>query len=123
MNKNGIGYYIIVVGIMYIVSAIILCISAGIIWKAEAPASAVSAAVIVTYIVSNFAGGFLAGKKAGKHRFVWGIIVSAIYFVIIILCSVWVMDSKIEFRPQIIGNALICIVSGMFGGMFAIHDK
>ena len=117
--KKSVYYYFAVIGIMYILSALILCIAAGLIWKTHGSESAVSVSVIIAYILSNFAGGYLAGKKAEKHKFIWGIAVSVIYFTIIILAGVWFMDCRLSVNPQVVGNALICVVSGMFGGMFA----
>ena len=117
--KKSIYYYFAVISIMYILSALILCIAAALIWKTHASEGAVSASVVMAYIISNFAGGFLAGKKAEKHKFIWGIVISVIYFAIILIAGVWFMDCRISVNPRITGNALICIVSGMFGGMLA----
>ena len=117
--KKNIYYYLVVIGIMYIISALVLCIASAIIWKTKASVGAVSLSVVLAYILSNFIGGFHTGKKAQKHRFLWGMAVSAIYFVIIVLIGVWFMDSKVSVNTHLVGNALICIVSGMFGGMFA----
>lgn len=117
-KKNILNYAIILAG-MFIASAAMLAAMSAIIWKTGAGAGAVSGCVIVVYILSNFIGGFVAGKKAGQHKFLWGIAVSIMYFAIIVLAGIWIMGNKPGVNQEVVTGALICIVSGMFGGMLA----
>lgn len=117
-KKSAINYVIILSG-MFICSAVLLAIMSIIIWKTNAGAGAASGCITVVYIISNFAGGFIAGKKSGKYKFLWGIAVSAAYFAIIVVAGVWFMGNALAVNPEIITGAMICIISGMFGGMLA----
>ena len=117
-KKNILNYAIILAG-MFIASAAMLAAMSAVIWKTGAGAGAVSGCVIIVYIISNFIGGFVAGKKAGQHKFLWGIAVSIMYFAIIVLAGIWIMGNKPGVNQEVVTGALICIVSGMFGGMLA----
>ncbi len=117
-KKNFVNYGIVLAG-MFILSAVLLAVMSAFIWKTEAGAGAVSGCVIAVYIISNFIGGFVAGKKAGQHKFLWGIAVSIMYFAIIVLAGIWIMGNKPGVNQEVVTGALICIVSGMFGGMLA----
>ncbi len=117
-KKNILNYAIILAG-MFIASAAMLAAMSAVIWKTGAGAGAVSGCVIIVYILSNFIGGFMAGKKAGKHKFLWGIAVSVVYFAVIFVAGIWFMGNEPVVRPEVITGAMICIISGMFGGMIA----
>lgn len=119
MDRKNIVNYVIVLAGMFILSAILLAIMAAVIWKTDAGAGAVSGCVIAVYIITNFIGGFVAGKRAGKHKFLWGIATGAVYFAVILLVGIWFMGSEINGSSEMITSAMICIISGMFGGMIA----
>lgn len=119
MGKKNILNYVIILAGMFILSAILLAVMSAVIWKTGAGAGAVSGCVIIVYILSNFIGGFVAGKQAGKHKFLWGIAVSVVYFSVIFVAGIWFMGNKPGLNPEVITGALVCLVSGMFGGMLA----
>lgn len=119
MNKKTTINYIITLSGMFIISALLLAVMSSVIWKTGAGAKTVGGCVTAVYIISNFIGGFMAGRKAGKHKFLWGIAVSAAYFAVIVLAGVWFMGNSPAVSPEIITGGMICIISGMFGGMLA----
>ena len=119
MEKKNIRNYVIILAGMFIFSAVMLAVMSAVIWKTGAGASAVSGCVIAVYILSNFIGGFVAGKQAGKHKFLWGIAVSVVYFAVIFVAGIWLIGSEPGANREVITGALICIISGMFGGMLA----
>lgn len=119
MEKKNILNYVIVLAVMFILSAVMLAVMSAVIWKTGAGAGAVSGCIIAVYVISNFIGGFMAGKKAGRHKFLWGIATSAAYFGIIVLAGVWFMGSSPAGNTEMVTGALVCIIAGMFGGMLA----
>lgn len=119
MDKKNVINYVIILSGMFIVSALLLVVMSVVIWKTGAGAGVVGGCITVVYIISNFFGGFMAGRKASKHKFIWGITVSAAYFAVIVLAGVWFMGNKLAVSPEIITGAMICVISGMFGGMLA----
>lgn len=119
MKQSAIGSFVAILGGMYLLSAILLALSAAILWKMDAGSGAVSGAVIVIYIIVNFLGGFLLGGLRGQHKFFWGSFLGICYFVILLLIGIWGMGTEIEGNPWLVSGALVCAVTGMLGGMLA----
>ena len=100
-----------------ILTTVILFVSSGIIWKYAYDEKAISAVVTGTYIVVNILGGTIAGKLFKKNKFLWGLAAGVIYFSVLLLFGIVIFKTGTP-GINVIGNALICAVSGMTGGMF-----
>lgn len=100
-----------------ILTTVILFVSSGIIWKYAYDEKAISAVVTGTYIVVNILGGIIAGKLFKKNKFLWGLAAGVIYFSVLLLFGIVIFKTGTP-GINIVGNALICAVSGMTGGMF-----
>lgn len=72
-------------------------------------------AVIIVYAVACFAAGFYNGHKLKQRRFIWGILGGIFYFLILLVISMVAGQGK--WHTGILTTALICLGSGMFGGM------
>ena len=72
-------------------------------------------AVVVVYVVSCFAAGFYNGRRVKHKRFVWGIIGGLLYFIILLIMTM--AQGGVQYRASVLTTALICLGSGMFGGM------
>ena len=100
-----------------ILTTVILFVSSGIIWKYAYDEKAISAVVTGTYIVVNILGGIIAGKLIKKNKFLWGLAAGVIYFSVLLLFGIVIFKTGTP-GINVVGNALICAVSGMTGGMF-----
>lgn len=100
-----------------ILTTVILFVSSGIIWKYAYDEKAISAVVTGTYIVVNILGGIIAGKLFKKNKFLWGLAAGVIYFLVLLLFGIVIFKTGTP-GINVVGNALICAVSGMTGGMF-----
>ena len=98
-------------------TTVILFVSSGIIWKYAYDEKAISAVVTGTYIVVNILGGIIAGKLFKKNKFLWGLAAGVIYFSVLLLFGIVIFKTGTP-GINVIGNALLCAVSGMTGGMF-----
>ena len=98
-------------------TTVILFVSSGIIWKYAYDEKAISAVVTGTYIVVNILGGIIAGKLFKKNKFLWGLAAGVIYFPVLLLFGIVIFKTGTP-GINVVGNALICAVSGMTGGMF-----
>lgn len=98
-------------------TTVILFVSSGIIWKYAYDEKAISAVVTGTYIVVNILGGIIAGKLFKKNKFLWGLAAGVIYFSVLLLFGIVIFKTGPP-GINVVGNALICAVSGMTGGMF-----
>ena len=121
--KNKIGNFFIILGIMFLYSLLMLGILTLIIWKMDGGSNVLSVGVIVIYILSNALGGFLVGKMMGQQKFFWGVVIGAAYFLVLFLIGVGLMQTKVNGNMQIISGAMVCVISGMLGGMVAPGGK
>ena len=121
--KNKIGNFFIILGIMFLCSLLMLGILTLIIWKMDGGSNVLSVGVIVIYILSNALGGFLVGKMMGQQKFFWVVVIGAAYFLVLFLIGVGLMQTKVNGNMQIISGAMVCVISGMLGGMVAPGGK
>lgn len=103
----------------YIVTAVILLLLSFILYKVQIPSGVVSVGVILAYILSTFVGGFFIGKKVEARKFIWGIAVGAIYFLIIILISIVLNKAAFGSAGSIVTVLGMCLLGGMLGGMIS----
>lgn len=102
---------------MYIVTGILLVILAGLLYKMQLSESVVSAGIVVVYVVSGFLGGFLAGKTMKTRKFLWGIVLGACYFLILIVGSIAFHHGIGMDISRFFTTLILCIASSMIGGM------
>ena len=79
----------------------------------------VAAGVMVIYLLSCFLGGFLLGKGVGKNKFLWGVILGAVYFVLLMILSAAAGSGSFGGSGRIFSTFLLCCAGGMAGGMLA----
>ena len=101
----------------YFITGIMLLLLAMLLYKFRVSDGFVTAGIVVTYIVSTFLTGFLAGKRMEHQKYLWGLCIGGLYFVVLAVVSLLVRQSF----EQILGNfpftLFICLASGMLGGM------
>lgn len=100
-------------------SALLLAVAAGILWKMNADAKAVSGTVVVVYVIVNFLGGFLIGRIQGKQKLFWGCALGLCYFAVLLLAGIWLLGTELNGNSWIFSGLMICAVTGMLGGMLA----
>ena len=96
-----------ILGIMFICSMLLLGMITVIVWKMDGGSNILSIGVILTYILSNILGGFLVGRMMGRQKFFWGVIIGAVYFLILLVAGVVLMDTKISGNMQIVSSAMM----------------
>lgn len=117
VKKSGLFHVLKGVIVSYIVTLIFLGGLTFILWKMHASEGFLQGGITVTYIVSCFLGGFLAGKLAKEKRFLWGLAVGAIYFVVLLIFSLIMGQGEEMQVGHMAWVALLCAGSGMLGGM------
>lgn len=103
----------------YIVTGILLFILTFLLYKFEWDEQMVTAGIIVIYVVSSFVGGFILGKLRKSRKFLWGLIMGLLYFVLLFLISFGVYRSFSGNGTNLITTLLLCAGGGMLGGMLA----
>ena len=103
----------------YIVTAVLLFLLAGLLYKLNLGEKTVSAGIVAIYITSTLAGGLFLGKKIKTKRFLWGLCIGAVYFLLLIIISFGVYRT-IDTTVMNLGNTfLLCAGGGMLGGMIS----
>lgn len=75
--------------------------------------------VYITYVLSNFIGGFIFGKIAGRRKYLFGMLVGAVYFLILVLISLIALKGGNIFTTDFLLALLACVGGGMLGGMIS----
>ena len=79
----------------------------------------VSICIIAIYIIVTFLAGFLAGKREGSRKFLWGLLMGGLYFIILIIVSLIVNHGMKDISGNFFTVLLLCCGSGMLGGMIS----
>ena len=103
----------------YIVTAFMLLLLSLLMLKLDLPGAVISGGVNLAYILSTFVGGFFVGKKLEQKKFLWGLVMGVLYFLVLMLVCL-MMNSN---TPLPLGGLftvlMICGLSGRFGGMIS----
>lgn len=102
-----------------VVSMVILLILAFVMLKLQPDTEKLELGIMLVYGLSCFCGGWYSGRKMGRRKYLWGLIVGVLYFVL--LFAVSGMSDK-EVRPELVHSLtalVLCGAGGMLGGMVA----
>ncbi|MCM1049706.1 MAG: TIGR04086 family membrane protein [Clostridiales bacterium] len=103
----------------YILTAGLLLLLALMLYRFGLSEKVVSICIILIYIAVTFLAGFIAGKRAGEKKFIWGLVMGCIYFLILMAVSLIVNRGIEEPISRILTVFLMCSGSGMLGGMLS----
>ena len=105
--------------ISYVISAASLLVLAGLLYWLDIGEAHIQIGVIAAYIASCVIGGFYVGRKMKKRDFLWGLIVGVLYYSIHIAAVIAVEGVQPERIVPGTALALLCMGSGMLGGMLS----
>ena len=101
----------------YVMTGILLLILTVLLCKAGLSEENINAGIILTYVISTFSGGFVIGKLAGVKKFLWGLLLGIMYFVLLLLISLGIYHSLQSDMMNLVTTFLLCAGGGMLGGM------
>lgn len=101
----------------YVMTGILLLILTVLLYKAGLSEENINAGIILTYVISTFSGGFVIGKLAGVKKFLWGLLLGIMYFVLLLLISLGIYHSLQSDMMNLVTTFLLCVGGGMLGGM------
>lgn len=117
IKGKEIGRAFKVLGLAYVISAAMLLALAYLVFRFGISETVVSIGIVLVYIVSCLAAGFLMGKLQKSRKFLWGLFMGAMYFVVLLIltgfCGKDVSDVATDFGYTM----FLCLGSGMLGGM------
>lgn len=105
--------------VSYLLTAGLLLFLALMLYRFGLSEKIVSICIIVIYIAVTFLAGFIAGKRAGEKKFLWGLAMGCIYFLILTAVSLIVNRGMEDAMSSLVTVFLLCGGSGMLGGMFS----
>jgi len=105
--------------ISYILTGILLLVTAALLYRLEPEQSFVTAGILGIYVLCTFLGGLMAGKSIGNKKFLWGLVTGTAYFLLLLAAS-WMFAGGIQSGVnQIVTTMMLCLGGGMLGGMLA----
>lgn len=103
----------------YIVTGILLLVLTFFIYKFELNEKIVSAAIVGIYVVSTLIGGMIIGKLTKSKRYLWGMVLGILYFVLLLLITLGVYRTLNGDSVSIVTSLILCAGGGMTGGMIS----
>lgn len=101
----------------YVLTAGLLLLLALLLYRFSLQEKVVNVCIILVYIAVTFLAGLITGKKAGSRRFLWGLLMGVLYFVVLAMVSLIVNRSIQDVASNFVTVFLLCAGSGMLGGM------
>ncbi len=105
------------VGIAYILTALILLVFSFIMYKMKISIQGANIGILLTYIISCLVGGFVFSGAVSEKKYLGGGFFGVIYFLIVYCVSAVWNQSLAVAMPGILTTFLICVFTGMLGGM------
>ena len=103
----------------YIVTGILLLVLTFFMYKFELNEKIVSAAIVGIYVVSTLIGGMIIGKLTKSKRYLWGMVLGILYFVLLLLITLGVYRTLNGDSVSIVTSLILCAGGGMTGGMIS----
>ena len=102
-----------------VVTTVILLLLAFVMLKIQPVAEKMELCILFTYVFSCLAGGWYCGHRAQQRKFLRGILLGSVYFVLLFLFS-QLGDQAIQSSLlQSVTAFVLCACGGMLGGMLA----
>ena len=118
-KQNELFLIIKVLFAMYIVTGIILLVLTLLLYKMDLGENVINIGVILAYVFSGFMGGFIIGKVKKSRKFIWGMLIGGLYFVILMAASLVFNKGLGNDMTHFFSTLVLCIASGMAGGMLS----
>ena len=103
----------------YIVTGILLLVLTFFMYNFELNEKIVSAAIVGIYVVSTLIGGMIIGKLTKSKRYLWGMVLGILYFVLLLLITLGVYRTLNGDSVSIVTSLILCAGGGMTGGMIS----
>ena len=116
-KRIGGAWFLLCSILMYAVTGIGLLLMAWLLSRFQLGSTFVNVGIVVIYILSCWLGGFVAGRIKKNKKFLWGLLLSIVYYLLLLLIS-WIMKGSMpEDMVHMVTTFMICMASGTLGGM------
>ena len=103
----------------YVVMLVCMLLTALAIWKLDLNAGVLKGTVIGLYVICSIAGGLFIGKMQKEKKFLWGLCIGCLFFLVLFLITVLSGDFSGKLGVHFVTAFIICALSGTLGGMLA----
>ena len=76
----------------------------------------VSVCIVAIYIIVTFFAGFLTGKREGSRKYLWGLLLGSLYFIVLLIVLL-IVNHGMSASGNFFTVLILCAGSGMLGGM------
>ena len=101
----------------YAITTVLLLLLALFVYKCYLPDKAVNACIIVK--IGRALAGFLFGKRIGSQKYLWGLCIGGLYFLVLVVVSLCIKGSFTDLTSNFLFTMFLCLASGMLGGMIS----
>ncbi|MCD7981442.1 MAG: TIGR04086 family membrane protein [Clostridiales bacterium] len=105
--------------IMYVITGLALLILALLLLKLQPDENVINIGILATYILSCLLGGLIAGKRMRTRKFLWGVLMGAVYFLILLAGSLLMNRGISSDTVHTVTALVMCMAAGMIGGMLS----
>ena len=119
MFNQKAGHIIKAMILAFFTTALLIVVFAFFMFKFNVSENVIALGVTFIYIISCLVGGFYIGKTMGQRKFLWGLLVGAIYLVVLLLVSAIIGGEKSLLSGNVASLVLLCLGGGTLGGMLA----
>lgn len=103
----------------YIITGILLLVLTFFVYKFALGEQTVVGCIVGIYVISTFTGGYIIGKLTEVKKYIWGLIIGAVYVLLLFLISYGVYREFNTNGLSVITTTLLCVGGGTLGGMLS----
>ena len=118
-NKDSILFVLKCLLGSYIITGGLLLLLALLLYRFQLSEAIVSGAITGIYILTTFIAGLWAGKHMKSKKFVWGLVMGVLYFVVLLVVSLIINHSVKDIGTNLLTSFFLCAGSGTLGGMIS----
>lgn len=105
--------------VMYVITGAALLVLALLLYKMQLSEKVVSIGIMAIYVIAGLLGGLIAGKRMKTRRFLWGILMGAVYFLVLLAGSFLLNRGITSDLLHVVTTLVMCMAAGMIGGMLS----
>ncbi len=107
----------------YGISVILLAILAFLMFQWDVSEGIVRGGIIFAYVFSCFISGMAVSRNHNGKRYLWGLLMGAVYYLILLVTSMICNRTLFVNIPGILPALFLCLFGGMLGGMLQAGKK
>ena len=108
-----------VLAVAYVITALLMLLSAFIMLKLQLSAEQSRLFVMVIYGVTTIVAGLIYGKIKGSKRLLNGALIGIVYFTVLLVVSLIINKGFTDSLQENIISLIICVAGGSIGGIIS----